>query len=104
MPLSSVLVEEALEELLEATSYLEDKSPGLGEKFNLASVETVEMPLTFPEIGYRTKALPDKTLWLARILLQHYLQNRGRYFGNLCSSSLEASSWLLVKSVELNKP
>jgi plasmid stabilization system protein ParE len=55
MPLSSVLVEEALEEFLEATSYLEDKSPGLGEKFNLAFVEAVEMLLTFPEIGYELK-------------------------------------------------
>jgi toxin ParE1/3/4 len=51
MSLSSVLVEEALEEFLEATRYLEDRSEGLGEKFNLAFVEAVEMILAFPEIG-----------------------------------------------------
>jgi toxin ParE1/3/4 len=51
MSLSSVLVEEALEEFLEATRYLEDRSEGLGEKFNLAFAEAVEMILAFPEIG-----------------------------------------------------
>jgi hypothetical protein len=42
MSLNSVLVEEALEEFLEATRYLEDRSEGLGEKFNLAFAEAVE--------------------------------------------------------------
>ena len=51
MSSSSVLVEEALEEFLEATRYLEDKSEGLGERFNLAFVEAVEMILAFPDIG-----------------------------------------------------
>jgi plasmid stabilization system protein ParE len=52
MPLNRVLfVEEALEELLEATAYLEDKVTGLGDKLHIALVEAIELILTFPEIG-----------------------------------------------------
>lgn len=50
-----MLVEEALDEFIEATQYLDAQSQGLGERFNLAFVETLELILQFPEIGVELK-------------------------------------------------
>lgn len=100
MPLSSVLVEEALEEFLEATSYLEDKSSGLSKRFNLAFVEAVEMLITFPEMGVELKRYQVRRMSLRGFSYNIIYRVE---LSDLCSSSSEASSWLLVRSVKLNR-
>jgi toxin ParE1/3/4 len=47
----SVLTDEALEEFLAIGGYLENQNAGLGERFNVAFEEAVEMLLLFPEMG-----------------------------------------------------
>ena len=51
MPSVSVLSDDALEDFLEATRYLEWQTLGLGERFNLAFTQAVEMLLVFPDLG-----------------------------------------------------
>lgn len=53
--MQSVLVEEALDEFIEATQYLDAQSRGLGERFNLAFIETLELIGQFPEVGIELK-------------------------------------------------